>query len=115
VLEGERRGEDESRRTGYYESEWSYGRFTRRVPLPPGADPERIRATFKNGVLEVNVPITSSSHREIPIRGGSEEPESSGEAQAESGSGTRGATPRGRSTEGRGEAAGATERGGTPS
>jgi HSP20 family protein len=68
VIEGERRSENEARREGYYETEFSYGRFSRRIPLPAGADPEQIQARFQNGVLEVVVRMSLPATREIPIR-----------------------------------------------
>ena len=78
MIEGERRSDMESRREGYYESEWSYGRFSRRIPLPAGADPDQVRAQFRNGILEVTVGLPRPATREIPIqsegRGGREAP-----------------------------------------
>lgn len=51
----------EKRREGKKEGngnvhERSYTSFRRSVPLPAGADPEKIEATYRNGVLEVHVP-----------------------------------------------------------
>lgn len=68
IIEGERRSDQESRREGYYESEWSYGRFSRRVPLPAAADPDQVRAQFRNGILEVTVGLPRPTMREIPIQ-----------------------------------------------
>lgn len=68
VIEGERRSDVETKREGYYESEWSYGRFSRRVPLPAGADPDQVRAQFRNGILEVTVGLPRPTTREIPIQ-----------------------------------------------
>jgi HSP20 family protein len=41
---------------GYMRRERRYGAFRRSMPLPPEADPEHIRATTKDGVLEVVIP-----------------------------------------------------------
>jgi HSP20 family protein len=49
--EEEERQEDEQ----YYAYERSFGTFTRNFSLPEGADPERVSAEFKNGVLHVSV------------------------------------------------------------
>jgi len=68
VIEGERRSEQEDRRAGFYESEWSYGRFFRRIPLPAGADPDQVQAKFQNGVLELTISMPRPTAREIPIR-----------------------------------------------
>jgi HSP20 family protein len=54
TLEGERRQEHEENDNGYYRSERSYGRFSRRIPLPEGVDIETAEANFRNGVLELS-------------------------------------------------------------
>ena len=56
TIEGERRGKHEENGEGYYRSEFSYGSFHRRVPLPEGANPDDATATFHDGVLEVTMP-----------------------------------------------------------
>lgn len=53
VIEGDRTDEREDRREGYYTSERHYGHFYRMVPLPEGAIADSVKATFKDGVLEV--------------------------------------------------------------
>ena len=55
----------------YYRSERSYGQFYRLVPLPEGIDPEKAKAQFRDGVLQVEIPLPPSAqrkHKEIPIR-----------------------------------------------
>lgn len=69
IIEGERRSDAETRQEGYYESEWSYGRFARRIPLPAGADADRVEARFRNGILEVAFGLLRPTAREIPIQG----------------------------------------------
>jgi HSP20 family protein len=39
-----------------FHSERSYGSFYRAIPLPENVDPDQIKATFQNGVLEVTMP-----------------------------------------------------------
>ncbi len=39
-----------------FHSERSYGSFYRAIPLPENVDPDAIKATFQNGVLEVTMP-----------------------------------------------------------
>lgn len=67
-----RRGhhEKEIKEESYYRSECDYGTFQRRIPLDFEADPGLIKAVFKDGVLEVRVPILAAKAppaKEIPI------------------------------------------------
>jgi len=55
TIEGERRGEKEEKREGFYRSERSYGKFYRRLPIPEGVNIKDSEATFQNGVLEVKM------------------------------------------------------------
>ncbi|HYG64349.1 MAG TPA: Hsp20/alpha crystallin family protein [Thermoanaerobaculia bacterium] len=73
ILQGERRWQQEQggEAEGYYRSERSYGRFFRTVPLPDGVNPEQAQATFKDGVLEVKMPLPEQHEqrgRKIEIR-----------------------------------------------
>ena len=56
TISGERKSESEERKAGYHRVERSYGSFRRTLRLPDGVDPEAVKATFANGVLEVTVP-----------------------------------------------------------
>jgi HSP20 family protein len=56
TLSGERKAEHEDRKDGYYRIERSFGSFRRSLTLPEGVDPEAVKATFSDGVLEVHVP-----------------------------------------------------------
>lgn len=56
TLKGERAHESEDERAGYRRIERVRGTFYRRFSLPDTADAEQIRATCKNGVLEVVIP-----------------------------------------------------------
>ena len=75
VIQGERKREHEERDRWGYRSERSYGSFYRSIPLPEGADIETAKAEFKDGVLEVTVPIPEEQkrRRQIPISGTSGE------------------------------------------
>jgi HSP20 family protein len=55
VIQGQRRQEHETSERGFYHSERSYGSFYRTVPLPDGTDAENARATFRDGVLEIEL------------------------------------------------------------
>ena len=50
--EQERREQDEQ----YYTSERLFGRFSRSFTLPDGADPDRVQADLKDGVLTLSIP-----------------------------------------------------------
>lgn len=56
IISGEKKERREEDEKGYSYSERSYGAFERRVELPPGADPQGIKAKVRNGVLEISVP-----------------------------------------------------------
>jgi HSP20 family protein len=57
TLEGERKYQEKETREDYYRSECSYGTFARTIPLPQGAKGELAQAIFKNGILEVTMPL----------------------------------------------------------
>jgi HSP20 family protein len=80
VIRGERKREHEEQKEGYHRSERSYGSFYRLVPLPEGANVEHAKANFKDGVLEVTVPIPEAARkrREIPIESGAPKTRTSG-------------------------------------
>jgi HSP20 family protein len=69
ILQGEKRSEHKTEEGGYHRTERSYGQFYRVIPLPQGADANKAKAEFKNGVLEVRVPLSEQqrSGRQIPI------------------------------------------------
>lgn len=56
-LRAERRERSEHKDKGSYRSEFRYGSFTRALPLPPGCRDEDISASYRDGVLEVRVPV----------------------------------------------------------
>jgi HSP20 family protein len=72
LIQGERKEEHEERQKGVLRSERRYGRFSRLIPLPEEAKTDQAKAQFKNGVLEVTIPVPEDKqqHREIPIQGG---------------------------------------------
>lgn len=74
-IRGERRQEKEENEEGYYRSERSYGSFYREIPLPSGVNPEEAQATFRNGVLEIDMPAPARqpSSRRIEIGEGPEQ------------------------------------------
>ncbi len=56
LIRGETKKEETAKEQDYYYSEFRYGGFSRSIPLPAGVKTEEIKATFKNGVLRLEVP-----------------------------------------------------------
>src|SRR6516165_9639642 len=57
TIRGERKAEKEVKEKEYLRCEVSYGSFERRMNLPEGAAADKITAIFKNGVVEVSIPL----------------------------------------------------------
>jgi HSP20 family protein len=71
TIRGERRQEAQEDREGYFWSERSYGTFERSIALPEGVDEEQVKASFRDGVLEVTMPAPKAQEqrrRRIEIR-----------------------------------------------
>jgi HSP20 family protein len=73
VVRGERKRTDEVKDEAYYRMETSYGMFERRIPLPGGVAPKDIEAEYKEGILEIQVPVAPKVLEEakpttIPIK-----------------------------------------------
>lgn len=45
-----------------YRTEFRYGRFLRRVPLPPGTSVDVVSASYRDGMLEVRMPAAPPQH-----------------------------------------------------
>ena len=68
-LRGEKRREEEKKDGSFIRTERVYGSFERAFTLSHAVQPERISATYRDGVLEVNVPkAEEAKSREIPIK-----------------------------------------------
>ena len=55
TLSGERKFEKEEKNKKYHRVERAYGSFMRRFTLPDDADPENVKAEFKDGMLTVHL------------------------------------------------------------
>ena len=56
TLSGERSYENEVKEENYYRRERSYGKFQRAFTLPADVDSDKIKAEFKDGLLQIEVP-----------------------------------------------------------
>ncbi len=63
VLRGTRSTTHTGRGENFFHQERRSGQFVRRVRLPASVNPDRIRATFRNGVLRVSLPKTRTTRR----------------------------------------------------
>ncbi len=61
VIAGERKWEEKVDEDRLHRVERGYGKFHRMVALPREVDPEKVDATFKDGILTVTVPKTDQS------------------------------------------------------
>jgi HSP20 family protein len=61
TLSGERKYEEKSEDTETYRSERFYGRFHRTLALPKPVLPEKVKATYKDGILTVVLPKTEEA------------------------------------------------------
>lgn len=75
MMSGERKEEKEEKREGFYRSERSYGNFHRQIRLPEGVEAENATATFRNGVLEITMPMpkAETTTRKLEIKEPTEE------------------------------------------
>ena len=64
TLEGQRQEKHQSGQR----SEFYYGRFMRSISLPSGADEDHVKATYRDGILEVKVPVKERSEQNHKIQ-----------------------------------------------
>jgi HSP20 family protein len=71
TIRGEKKAQEEKKGRGYYAVERSYGSFQRSFHLPCEVEPDKVDASFTNGVLTVKLPKSASAReriKKIPIR-----------------------------------------------
>ncbi|KRT66044.1 MAG: Heat shock protein Hsp20 [Candidatus Dadabacteria bacterium CSP1-2] len=56
TLKGEKKFEEKVSKDNYIRVERAYGSFVRSFTLPQNVDPEKIKAKYKEGVLEITIP-----------------------------------------------------------
>ncbi len=69
TIKGEKKQEKVVGGENYHLVERRYGSFSRAIPLPQGVESDKIRASYKNGILTVTVPkIEEDKRKEIKIK-----------------------------------------------
>ena len=63
TIKGEKKKENEVKEEKYYRCERSYGSFVRNIEIPKAVHVDKVKASFKNGILEVRVPKTEEAKR----------------------------------------------------
>jgi HSP20 family protein len=68
-ITGEKKTEKAEENQNIHRVERAYGYFKRSVVLPVEVDSEKVKATFKDGVLKITLPkVESKKPKEIPIQ-----------------------------------------------
>jgi HSP20 family protein len=68
IISGQRTRSEEVKEKDYRYRETGYGRFERRLALPRGVDGNKIKANYRDGVLEVSIPLpVELAGKKIPI------------------------------------------------
>lgn len=67
-IDAERRVETDTEDKGYTRHELRYGRFTRTLPLAESASESDITATYRDGILEIRVPVPEQPAQQEPTR-----------------------------------------------
>lgn len=64
-IKGEKNEEHEEEKGDVYRCERRYGSFQRMIELPTEVDADKIKASFKKGVLKVTLPKTKEASRRV--------------------------------------------------
>lgn len=59
TIQGDRKQEKQEKKEGVFRSERCYGTFFRQLALPDGINADAAKATFKNGMLEIEMPMAT--------------------------------------------------------
>jgi HSP20 family protein len=65
TIKGEKQREEEVNNGDYYQCERSFGSFTRNVALPCDVKADQVKASCKNGVLEVRMPKAEAAKKKV--------------------------------------------------
>ncbi|MCL5022018.1 MAG: Hsp20/alpha crystallin family protein [Nitrospirae bacterium] len=61
TISGEKKKEEKVEKKNYYRMERSYGSFTRSFSLPSEVRTDKVKAQFKDGILEIRIPKTEEA------------------------------------------------------
>jgi HSP20 family protein len=64
TIKGEKKKEEETKEKNFHRSERSYGSFCRSIELPTDVEPDKAKASFKDGVLEIHIPKTEEAKKQ---------------------------------------------------
>jgi HSP20 family protein len=64
-IEGEKKGEVEVKSENYYRKESHLGNFSRVLSFPFTVQPDKAKATFKNGELTVTIPKSAEAKKKV--------------------------------------------------
>ena len=56
TISGERKHESEVKNKTFHRVERSYGKFSRMITLPTDVDSDKVKATYKDGILNISLP-----------------------------------------------------------
>jgi HSP20 family protein len=65
TIRGEKKQEHEDKGKEFYRKERSFGSFRRVIPIPIDVDESKIEASFKKGVLLINLPKTEEAKKKV--------------------------------------------------
>ena len=69
MIKGEKKQEKEEKEENYHLTERRYGTFTRSILLPQEVESDKIRASYKDGILKITLPKSEEAKKnEIKIK-----------------------------------------------
>jgi HSP20 family protein len=65
TIRGEKKREEEEKGKDFYRKERSFGAFRRSLPIPADVDESKIDASFKKGVLYIELPKSEEARKKV--------------------------------------------------
>jgi len=65
TIRGEKKREEEEKGKDFYRKERSFGAFRRTLPIPSEVDEKGIEASFKKGILYIELPKTEAARKKV--------------------------------------------------